>query len=194
MGPVTAGGQLPVFTLRRCTAGGCRPSSSCLTDPCQLGGGGSMALKPPGTGLQHGICVGAVTDTLCSALSNRPRVKVHMSSLMNFGWMHYPTAVCAGVEWAVHQRDCFFHFLISGLPCVRHPRHTAPPEHWPSTARGHASPTRQPCAPLPCRVLLNNSASPGGRGSDSPPPLRQNFSPGLRPIKIFLWRLRRKSV
>ena len=62
------------------------------------------------------------------------------------------------------------------------------------------------------RVLLNNSASPGGGGlgggltppshplqtPPTPPPRPPlsdwaNFSPGLRPMKNFLWRLQRKS-
>ena len=43
------------------------------------------------------------------------------------------------------------------------------------------------------RVLLNNSTSPGGGSDPPPPPLSDwvNFSPGLQPIKNFLWR---KSV
>ena len=52
-------------------------------------------------------------------------------------------------------------------------------------------------APGP-RVLLNNSAPPGGGGGLTPPPPPPpsdwaNFSPGLWPIKNFLWCLRRKS-
>ena len=102
-------------------------------------------------------------------------------------------AVPAHGVWRRRLPGIFSQFVPSGVPHQ---------ENGPSRSQHPQPPPRPP--PPPPRVLLNNSASPGGGGLTppthplrTPPPLLSdwaNFSPGLQPIKNFLWRLQPKSV